>query len=250
MSDLPDPNFIVRHKDELSVILDTLIAIGTIGAVVVGIFGVYIRSLFIRPKLTLEVDLKKNTVSDKETDIPSPGDSQSRNVRNYHIRVNNTGKATAKNCQASIDEVYEQREDGNSWELKKRLFSVPLLWLNNNDSFHIRKRMSSYIRLLHVQEEINSKDSADGSNSNLTQSTPTSMSMSFCFSQKNISLSLIPGTYIFELKVYADDVSPVTKYIEVFWKKGCSWQHLDNIHYFNIRAITEKEFKNRKGNEQ
>ncbi len=250
MSDLPDPNFIVRYKDELSIALDTLIAIGTIGAVVVGIFGVYIRSFFIKPKLTLEVDLKKNTTSDKETDVPSPEDSQSRNIRDYHIRVNNAGKATAKNCQASIDEVYEQREDGNSWELKKRLFSVPLLWLNDSDSFHIRKGMSSYIRLLHVQEEMNSNNSADSSNSNQTQSNPTSMSMIFCFSQKNISLSLMPGTYIFELKVYADDVSPVTEYIEVFWKKGCSWQHLDNKQCFNIRAISEQEFKSRKENGQ
>lgn len=56
----------------------------------------YIRSFFIKPKLTLEVDLKKNTISDKETDVPSPGDSQSRNIRDYHIRVNNAGKATPK----------------------------------------------------------------------------------------------------------------------------------------------------------
>lgn len=234
--------FITEHHQELSVIANCFVAIGTIGAVIVGIFGNRIRAWFIKPKL--EVDFRFNAPDNTEVDMPSSSD-QKHHKREYYIKVLNNGRAIASNCQLVIDELYKQRRDGNEYVLEKNFFSAPLSWFNKANSLsNIGKGMSLYVNWLAINEFT---DVNEDSNSMDTSSTSNLISVLLRFANNDNSYSLSPGTYVFEIKTCADNIDPIFNCVEIFLAPSCTWKELDSPQKFMIKTISKRDFVKRCG---
>ena len=227
-------NPIIADCNVTSNIINAFTAIGTIGAVIVGIFGNRIRAWFIKPKL--EIDFRLDTPDKTEVAKDSSSD-QKYHKREYCIKVSNNGKTIAKGCQLIIGELYKRRGDGK-YVLEKNFFSAPLQWFGNTSaSLDIGKKMSSYVNWLSIDD---AKDANGDNNSSGTNSTPNSISVLLRFANNNNSYSLHPGTYAFEIKTCADNIDPISNRIEVFWDPSCTWGDLDDPQKFEIKTIDEK----------
>ena len=236
-------NTVIIACSTTSNIINACTAIGTIGAVIVGIFGTRIRAWFEKPKL--KIDFKFNAPNDTEEDEHSSSD-QKHHKREYCIEVANSGKSIAKSCLLIMDELYKQRRDGNEYVLEKNFFSAPLRWFGNTSaSSDIRKKMSSYVNWLSIIETPDMKGDSNSSKKHQQPNVKISMALHFANNRDDYSFS--PGTYIFEIKTCADNVDPISRWVEIYWDPSCTWQELNNPRKFKIKTIDKKEFEKRCG---
>lgn len=237
-------NFINSHHGELSVIVNFFTAIGTIGAVIVGIFGEQIRARFIRPKIS--IDLRLDDPTDEKESNCNSSDQKSNRKRDYRIKILNKGRALATNCQLTIEELYKQRSDGNAWEREENFFSAPLPWYdktNANVLANIGQNRSSYVQFITIGDEL---DFNDDSVSNNEVPSLECISVTLCFATRS-NYFFGPGTYIFEVKTCADNMTPLSNYLEVFLAPSCSWEDMKDGKNFKIKAIDKREFERRCG---
>lgn len=232
-------NFITKHHQELLLVTNCFVAIGTIGAVFVGIFGNSIRNFFIRPKI--KVDFRFDDPIDKEENKSNSFNKS--HERKYCIKILNEGRAIATNCQLVIDELYKQRRDGNAWVCEKRFFSSSLLWLNNVSVLNIGQNMSSYVQFLSIEDDLDKSD--DRGNNIIPMQRDENVRMALCLANNKCSLS--SGTYILEVKTYADNIYPISNYFEIFLDPSCNWKNLNLQKCFKLTLLNKKEFEKRIG---
>ena len=234
---------IIADCGTISNVINACTAFGTIGAVIVGIFGNRIRAWFEKPKL--KIDFNFNAPNDTEEDEHSSSD-QKHHKREYCIEVANRGKTIAKSCLLIMDKLYKQRRDGNEYVLEKNFFSAPLRWFGNaSASSDIRKKMSSYVNWLSITENPDMR--GDSNSSRKYQQSNVKISMELHFAGNCVDYSFSPGTYIFEIKTCADNVDPISQWLEIYWDPSCTWQELGNPQKFKIKTIGKKDFEERCG---
>ncbi len=239
-------DFITKHHNELSVVANCFVAIGTIGAVIVGIFGSRIRAWILKPKLSIDLRLDNPEILFENNHSSSNRDASQK--KEYRIKILNSGKAVATNCQLLVDELYKQRSDGNSWDIGKNFFSASLSWIGHTEvASNIGQNMSSYVHLLTIKDRLDANEDMNSSNININSS---SISIVLSFANNNCTYTFLPGTYMFEIKTYADNISPHSHYLEIFLAPKCTWNDLDNPQKFKIRTVDKKYFRERCGGEK
>jgi hypothetical protein len=117
------------------IVIDVAIAVGTVGATLVALFGQPFRAKFLPPKLTLRLHDALGEAS-RWRDEPPPGSAQAGqsgevDARFYHLRVQNARRwSPARDARVVLLQVEEPGPDGT---LQVRWTGdIPLSWRHDN----------------------------------------------------------------------------------------------------------------------
>jgi hypothetical protein len=123
------PEYFVAQSSLFQIILETAIAVGTIGAVIVALFGQAFRSKFFPPKVSVSLSNEDGELT--KLQIALPGDSSDslriKDARFYHLRVSNARRwSPATDTRVVLIRLEEPGPDGR---LQVRWTGdIPLAW--------------------------------------------------------------------------------------------------------------------------
>src|SRR5450755_1028384 len=111
-----------------ALLADWLVAIGTLVLAAVAVFQDTIRSWFYRPSLCVSI----KTAPPDCVSVPFTNKDSGEFIADciyMRLRIENTGNATAKNCEVYAQELRRQRADG-AWERVSAFPPMNLKWAN------------------------------------------------------------------------------------------------------------------------
>lgn len=137
-------------------IREWLIAVGTIGAVLVALFGEAIRRWHKRPRLEIEFEnsppccatVQKELIFDEEGKFTG----KVRDRKSYHIRVRvrNIGRSVAKSCKGEFVEIMHKDKKSS----REDFYPVMLSWPESPTGYSdINPKESEYLALLTTYED-------------------------------------------------------------------------------------------------
>ena len=222
----------------LSLVIDTIIAIGTISVSFVSIFGSWIKSKWLKPKLDIEYNKKYKRLIAKEGDKDSSDEQKSPMVF-FQIQVKNIGNIIATNTYAIIDNIYHLRDDGQAWDEYIDLYSSYVLWQTDKTVINIPQDIPQYLCFINIL------------NKNIDPSEPEHPSVhrtyiGFNINDKMIDSELkIPGTYICQIKFVSDKLSTQTLCLEIYINQELSFENYEQNDKLRITVINQSEFNKR-----
>ena len=108
----------MNDKDSLRIILEFLVAIGTIAIAILAIWGDWFRNKFAAPKLVLRLRDKRG----------NPTTMNGRNALYYHLVAENKRKwSSAKGVQIMINGIWRKAADG-TFKPEILAAEIPLTW--------------------------------------------------------------------------------------------------------------------------
>ncbi len=106
--------------------LNLAVAGGTLAAVIVALFGEWLRAQMFRPKLAIELDKPLGVPTPVQLTSPD-GESRMEVGRFYHVRISNSARwPVATQVQVNLLRIEEPGPDG-AWQMKWA-GEVPLRW--------------------------------------------------------------------------------------------------------------------------
>jgi len=222
-------------KYELSsIVIQAVIALGSIVIAVLAVYGDAIRRWLFRPNLEVRIGtqapfLELLTVEEEF--------GCSRTVHEIRIQVLNSGRSIARNCKAVVDSIYKQREGTGDMYLSKEFIPRPCLWDGEQKTQDLLPKIPTYVFAARIAEkgEMVAEDSP-------TQTAPSCSLFIMIEERKGVFLEVGHGKHVFPIVLYADNIpKPVKRYLEIFWN-GKTAEQTDKAH-FNIQLHTETQFK-------
>jgi hypothetical protein len=209
---------------------NTLVAAGTVGAVVTAVWAIFYRDLSEfenRPRLIIKEPGFKPPFYRQ---APEKGIIKVDNKlveheagKGYYINIQlrNIGNRVAKNCQPFLTAMWEWNR--NDWQKKENWISVALRWAAGEDYEYIES-IQALGRFGKVKEE-----------RNLIPQRHYYFNLGCISTQHAEKLRILqviklyaqdsefgPGEYCFEVTVTGEEVDPLVRYFKVRWDGGCT----------------------------
>jgi hypothetical protein len=224
-------------KDILTIIIDSLVAIGTLLLAVLAIFGDKIRRIFYKPKIEIEIKgeppfIETNSNESSSVSLPS--------TETYiRIKVNNNGTLIATKCQAIIEAIWCKRQ-GNETYYKQRALSPSLFtWNNNSTELSINPNIPAYLEICRLLVDQIKTSETEPKQDN--KENKCSLFLSIPEPDKRGSfIRLGFGTFILPVIIYADNLKKYEKYyFEIFWN-GSKVDDLSKSGFY-VKRLTGKD---------
>jgi hypothetical protein len=196
----------------LDLVINAVVAIGTIGVSVLAIFGQIIRKWLYSPKLVVKTGTKAPYIEE----IVSEQDSSDKNIsKEIRIRVDNDGGTSAKSCIAIVEKVYQAEGTTDSFKIYKEFLPRKLIWDCDNDVTSILPKAFKYLKFATIQN----RPVMTNSNSAATNIGAGNQELILMVAEnKNQYVNLGIGKFIIPIKLFSDDIGKAIElYIEICW---------------------------------
>jgi hypothetical protein len=230
------------------IVIQSVVALGTIAVAILAIFGNTIRKYFYRPKLQIETSTDSPFVSTVYEQ--NENTSEQNTYTRICLKISNEGKSALDSCQGLIEVIYEKRKANDSFCLFKKMMPTQFEWDASGSKKIIVPKIPGYLEVAKIQ-----KDYTLSSNPNSAKNTKITEPNSELFisinapnQNKGIQLKLGQGTFILPVIIYADNLSRPAKYfVEIYWmgKDHKKYEASD----FYVKLLSEKELPEELKNE-
>jgi hypothetical protein len=215
-------------------------AIGTISAVIWALYHQEIKRHIERPKLEIKgfkMDIPFFRRIPKELPADSSMVEGIINATYYiNIPLENTGKRSAKNCTPILMSLSKMQK--GKWEQEINWIPLPLQWAADERELTDREVISTKINLEEHNYETRSIKIPKAER-DIIPYRPYFFNLGF-FNNKADFLKLLTvmdliaqdhkissGEYIFEIKIIAEEIEPITKYFYFSWNGACTANYED-----------------------
>jgi len=229
-------------SDVINIVINAAVAVGTIALAVLAVFGESVRRRFLRPKLSVTADTGTPFVEEfREKQSSTDSDEVTRiDVR---VRIENTGRGTARSCQVVVSKVLKLRGQSDDFYIFREMTPKTLQDLQGATTFDVIRGVPTYIDIAHIEVV---QDTADAEGEVPSESAlPRLLLHVEEAGQMGKYLDVEQGKVVVPLQILSENLNtPDSRYVMIYWsgKSLASRESSD----FECRIANEDEIKKAK----
>ena len=187
--------------------------IATIVALFLAVFHEQLRTMFLKPKL--EVELKSNSPDCHKISCGTDEDGKKQFGYYFRIRVMNKGKTPAKSVEVFLEEIQEKNED-DEFVVWKKFMPINLLWTHISKPYFpiIPSKMYKHCEIGHIIDPQQRKDYPNHYHPEAPEGV-CSICLELLVKPNTGTHLMLPGVYRLKLIAAAENAKPVPATLEL-----------------------------------
>jgi len=231
---------LIVHNSTLDIILNVIIALGSIGVMLLAVYGQNIRRWLFKPSIEVVFKPEKPFIEQiKSTSESQNGATTERTC--IRIKVVNTGKETAFGCTAITDCIYEQDATHEKYIKLDDFVSLAYNWTpeykSNSDrdsGVYLLQKVVTYINIAEI--------SVDPAPKNQNAGYGTQKSLKLNLENNDMNGKYYPvnkKNILFPVKLFANNMKTIVVYVKIICHDPNS--DITNEANFNCTVISESD---------
>ena len=229
----------MSNKDYIELIIQALTALGTILLAIIAVFGEQIRRWLLKPKIQLTVGESSPYIAISRSETRGDSATSTTSVTaTIKIKVINMGSSSAQSFIGLIEAIFSKRSASTTFYKSKALPPSRLPWNNDTKEFTITPKIPFYLEVARI-EKFESLSSDVGGIEPPSSEYGLSISIE---ESKGEYTHVGKGTFIIPITIYADNINPMVKFLEIFWN-GTVPDDIQPSNFY-IKLLKENEVPN------